>query len=197
MTVVEADAVNHEPLIVDSIQIFAGQRYSFVLAADQDIGNYWIRALPSSGTTNFDGGINSAILRYAGSPDVEPATNQTTSVAPLAETDLVPLDRAAAPGDASAGGVDYALNLDFSFNGTKFFINGATFAPPSVPVLLQILSGARSAQDLMPSGSVYTLPSNATVELSFPITSRNAPGAPHPFHLHGVCCAFCALTAVI
>ncbi|KAM5539727.1 hypothetical protein V8D89_006540 [Ganoderma adspersum] len=185
MTVIEADAVNHKPLTADSIQIFAGQRYSFVLVADQAVNNYWIRALPSGGTTTFDGGINSAILRYDGAAEVEPTTNQTTSTAPLAETDLIPLDGAPAPGDASVGGVDYALNLDFSFNGTKFFINGATFTPPSVPVLLQILSGARTAQDLLPSGGVYALPANATVELSFPITSRNAPGVPHPFHLHG------------
>ena len=32
MTVIEVDAVNHEPLVVDSIQIFAGQRYSFVVS---------------------------------------------------------------------------------------------------------------------------------------------------------------------
>ena len=76
-------------------------------------------------------------------------------------------------------------------NGTAFFINGETFVPPTVPVLLQIMSGAQTAADLLPSGSVYTLPSNATVEISFPITATNAPGAPHPFHLHGVSPALC------
>ncbi|KAI1790089.1 laccase LCC3-3 [Ganoderma leucocontextum] len=165
MTIIEVDAVNHEPLAVDSIQIFAGQNYSFVLTADQDIGNYWIRALPSGGTSDFDGGINSAILRYDGATNIEPSTNQTTSTAPFSETDSVPLDHAAAPGDPSPGGVDYALNLDFSFNGTN---------------------GASSAADLLQSGSVYALPANATVQLSFAITSWNAPGVPHPFHLHGV-----------
>ena len=101
MTVIEADAIDHAPLAVDSIQIFAGQRYSFVLVADQAVDNYWIRALPNKGTTTFDGGINSAILRYAGAPAVEPSTNQTTSTAPLAEADLVPLDGAPAPGEPS------------------------------------------------------------------------------------------------
>lgn len=33
MTVIEADAVNHEAVVVDSIQIFAGQRYSFVVSS--------------------------------------------------------------------------------------------------------------------------------------------------------------------
>nr|AIZ72726.1 laccase G [Trametes hirsuta] len=185
MTVIEVDAVNHEALTVDEIQIYAGQRYSFVLTADQDVGNYWIRALPNGGTVSFSGGVNSAILRYSGAPEVEPTTNQTLSTNTLVETDLVPLDDPAAPGEAVAEGVDYAMSLNFSFNGSNFFINGATFVPPTVPVLLQILSGAQSASSLLPSGSVYSLPSNSTIEIAFPITATNAPGAPHPFHLHG------------
>lgn len=32
MTVIEADGVNHEAVVVDSIQIYAGQRYSFVVS---------------------------------------------------------------------------------------------------------------------------------------------------------------------
>ena len=31
MTVIEADGVNHEPVTVDSITIYAGQRYSFIV----------------------------------------------------------------------------------------------------------------------------------------------------------------------
>ncbi|KAI0820681.1 laccase [Trametes gibbosa] len=185
MTVIEVDAVNHEPLVVDSIQIYAGQRYSFVLTADQDVDNYWIRALPNAGTVSFSGGVNSAILRYSGAAEVEPTTDLVTSTNPLVETNLVPLEDPAAPGDPVVGGVDYALNLDFAFNGSNFFINDVSFVPPTVPVLLQILSGASSAADLLPSGSVFSLPSNSTIELSFPITATNAPGAPHPFHLHG------------
>ncbi|KAH9853245.1 laccase [Lenzites betulinus] len=185
MTIIEVDAVNHEPLTVDSIQIYAGQRYSFVLTADQDVDNYWIRALPSAGTVSFSGGVNSAILRYSGASEVEPTTEEVTSTNPLVESSLVPLDDPAAPGDPVVGGVDYAMNLDFAFDGTNFFINDVAFVPPSVPVLLQILSGASSAADLLPSGSVFTLPSNSTIEISFPITATNAPGAPHPFHLHG------------
>nr|AYR00606.1 laccase H [Lenzites betulinus] len=190
MTIIEVDGVNHETLTVDSIQIFPSQRYSFILNATQDIDNYWIRAIPNTGTVDTTGGVNSAILRYSGADDIDPTTNATTSVIPLVETDLVPLDSPAAPGDPVAGGVDLALNLDFSFNGTNFFINGTTFIPPTIPVLLQILSGAQTAADLLPSESIYSLPANSTIEISFPITedstgTANAPGFPHPFHLHG------------
>ncbi len=63
-------------------------------------------------------------------------------------------------------------------------INEATFNPPTVPVLLQILSGAQYAQELLPAGSVYGLPMNASIELTIPPGA--APDGPHPFHLHGV-----------
>ena len=68
-------------------------------------------------------------------------------------------------------------------NAGQFTINGATFIPPSVPVLLQILSGTTNAQDLLPSGSVINLPLGKTVELTM---AGGVLGGPHPFHLHGV-----------
>jgi hypothetical protein len=51
---------------------------------------------------------------------------------------------------------------------TAFLINGVTFDPPTVPVLLQILSGTKSASDLLPAGSVYPLAPNQSVELTIP-----------------------------
>jgi hypothetical protein len=41
------------------------------------------------------------------------------------------------------------------------------FQPPSIPVLLQILSGAKTAQELIPNNTI-TLPPNKVVELSIP-----------------------------
>nr|AID59411.1 laccase 3 precursor [Cerrena sp. HYB07] len=184
MTVIEVDGVNHEALATDEITIYAGQRYSFVLNANQTVDNYWIRANPNLGTTGFANGINSAILRYSGADEVEPTTTQTDATAALAETALVPLENPGAPGTAEVGGVDYALNLAFAFNGSalQFTVNGVTFVPPTVPALLQIMSGASSVADLLPSGSVFSLPSNATIELSMP---GGVVGGGHPLHLHG------------
>ncbi|KAJ7131857.1 laccase [Mycena crocata] len=184
MTIIEADSVNTQPLTVDSIQIFAGQRYSFVLNANQDVGNYWIRTVANGGTAGFDNGINSAILRYSGATVADPTTTVTTSTNPLVETNLHPLVATAVPGTKAAGGADVVMNLALAldFATFRFTVNGATFTPPTVPVLLQILSGAQSATDLLPTGSVFTLPPNSVIELSIP---GGAPGAPHPFHLHG------------
>ncbi|KAJ7071631.1 laccase [Mycena amicta] len=189
MTIIEVDAVNHKALTVDSIQIFAGQRYSFVLTATKPISNYWIRTVANGGTAGFDNGINSAILRYLGAPVEDPSTPLVASVNPLVETDLHPLKvpgvaPTPVPGLPVPGGADVNINLAITLDipTLKFSINGAQFIPPTAPVLLQILSGAQSATDLLPSGSVYVLPPNKVIEISIPGGSR---GAPHPFHLHG------------
>jgi FtsP/CotA-like multicopper oxidase with cupredoxin domain len=39
-TVIEADGVEHQPLEVDSLTIFDGQRYSIIVNANQTVGNY-------------------------------------------------------------------------------------------------------------------------------------------------------------
>lgn len=171
------DGVNSQPLTVDSIQIFAGQRYSFVLNANQPINNYWVRANPNLGTTGFVNGLNSAILRYIGAPNTDPTTPEVPSTNPMLETNLHPLSNPGAPGLPQAGGVDVAINLaiNFAFANLKFTVNGATFQPPTAPVLLQILSGAQTAQDLLPAGSVYTLPPNKVIELTIPGGSIGSP----------------------
>lgn len=143
-----------------------------MLNANQPVANYWVRAGPNVGNLGFDGGINSAILRYTGAPSADPTTNSTI-VNPMIETDLHPLVNSPAPGVPSPGAADVnlALNIAFNFTTFHFSVNGATFAPPTVPVLLQIMSGAQTAQDLLPPGSVYPLPPNKVIELSFPLTT--------------------------
>ncbi|KIK54008.1 hypothetical protein GYMLUDRAFT_49075 [Collybiopsis luxurians FD-317 M1] len=181
-TVIEADGVNHAQVAADSIQIFAGQRYSFILNATQNVDNYWVRAKPNTGAElDFAGGINSAILRYQGAPDAEPTTVSTANNQ-LQETSLVPLQNPLPPAEAYP---DVDLEFIFGFSGGKFTINGTTFVPPTVPVLLQILSGAQSATDLLPKGSVFGLPLNKTIQVSFNAAAVAAIGGPHPFHLHG------------
>ncbi|KAF7368336.1 Laccase I [Mycena venus] len=178
MTIIEVDGVNHQPLTVDSIQIFAGQRYSFVLTANQPVSNYWIRAQPTLPGSNqgFVNATNSAILRYVGAPVRDPTSN-STSTQPLVENNLHPLVKTPVPGAPHPGGADMNLNLVITLN-----TSGSSFIPPTAPVLLQILSGAHTAQELMPKGSIYELPPNKVIEVSIP---GGSPGAPHPFHLHG------------
>jgi len=62
-------------------------------------------------------------------------------------------------------------------------VNGVTYTPPTVPVLLQILSGASAPADLLEKDSIISLGLNKVVELSIP---GGVVGGAHPFHLHGV-----------
>lgn len=173
-TIIEVDGVNVEPLVVDSIDIFSGQRYSFILNANQTVDNFWIRALPAGST--FSSGLNSAILRYAGAHIADPTTTSDLKN-PMLETNLHPLQNPGAPGQAVQGGADVTLNLNIGFNASSvsYSINGAEFVPPTVPVLLQILSGAYSAHELLPAGAVYSLPLNKVIEISIPGGAQDSP----------------------
>ncbi|KZV69698.1 multicopper oxidase [Peniophora sp. CONT] len=181
-SVIEADGVSHHPVPVDSVQIFAAQRYSLVMAANQPVSNYWIRAQPNNINASFANGMNSAILRYAGAKAVDPTTTSSAHQL-LSEQDLHPLTNPVPPGAPVPGGADINIEFDVSFNGSNglFSINNVPFEPPSVPVLLQILNGA-PASSLMPQGSIYTLAPNKSVELTIP---GGVLAGPHPVHLHG------------
>lgn len=188
LTVIEVEGTSTKPYTVNSIQILAGQRYSAVLHANQTVDSYWIRARPNFGNRNlnstFEGGVNSAILRYSGAPIAEPTSQQQTHNISLVETELHPLVPSPAPGKRTPDGGDVDFEFTFGFDNETFLfnINGSVFQPPSVPVLLQILSGAQDPHDLLPQGSVYTVERNKTVQLNFP---SGLIGGPHPFHLHG------------
>jgi len=185
LTVIEADGELTQPLVVDQLpQILAGQRYSVVLVADKPVDNYWIRSLPSNLVTQgFAGGINSAILRYSGAPVADPTTVSTAGQNPLVETNLHPLINPGVPGIPGYGNADINLNLVVSnLNGT-FYVNGNSFRPPTVPVLLQILSGAQDASQLLPNGSVIVLEANKVVELTMSTTGPGGPVRLSPYLL--------------
>jgi iron transport multicopper oxidase len=175
LTVIEADGELTEPLVVDQLQISAGQRYSVVLVADKPVDNYWIRNLPSTSFATYEQGTNSAILSYKGACEVEPATVNIAPKNPLVETNLHALINPGAPGIPEYGKADINLNLQVTnINGT-FYVNNDTFKPPTVPVLLQILSGAQEASQLLPNGSVIVLEANKVVELTLSTTGAAGP----------------------
>nr|AIO05520.1 Laccase 5 [Hypsizygus marmoreus] len=189
LKVIEVASENILPYNTASIQIFAGQRYSFILPATQRVHTYWVRALSSSGkgnlSTGFVRGVNSAILRYKGARKAAPTTSQKKNGTLLEESALRPLLLAPrAPGAPHHGGADVRINLDIGDApvSRRFLLNNETFVSPTVPVLLQMLSGAKTAQDLLPQGSIYLLPTNTVIAVTIP---GGAAAGPHPFHLHG------------
>ena len=177
MTVIETDGVETEPLVVDSLAVYAGQRYSVVVTANQTSGNYWIRAKSSHSNQTFDGGQSSAILRYGGAPEQEPTTEHGPYVLPYDESNIHPLIVPGAPGVPEPGNADVNINLVPGLADHHYTINGVAFVNPPLPVLLQILHGARGPSQLLPSGSVYELPRGKVIELSVPATELTEGGA--------------------
>ena len=146
------------------------------------MSNYWIRANPSRGPAGFAGGINSAILKYTNSPTIDPVTPDPTTpevalTNPMLETNLHALINPGAPGKPVLGEADVKLNLEIAIdpNTNLFTMNNVSFVPPTNPVLLQILSGVHTAQDLLPSGDVFVLPRNKVIEISIPGGSLGSP----------------------
>lgn len=197
LQVIEVDGQDVQPVMVEGLEIFAAQRYSFVLNANQAVDNYWIRANPSPSLApavggdrplNFENGVNSAILRYQGAASTEPSStafllSNIRVLNLLNELDLHPFTNPQAPGTAGDTGVDVSINLPIAFENGKFTMNGVSFVMPEHPVLLQIFNG-QDPDNLLPTGSVYRLPANKVIQVSFPIQAPGI-GAPHPIHLHG------------
>ncbi|KAG2056214.1 laccase [Suillus hirtellus] len=182
LTIIEADGQLTEPLVVDQLQILAGQRYSVVLEANQSVDNYWIRGIPNMNQI-YNG---SAILRYHGALKAEPTTLDTPSTKPLKETDLHALNSSGAVGTPGYGNADINIALEVYFknitNKFHFYVNETEFKAPENPVLSQILEGTDPSQ-LQPKGSVHVLEPNKVVQLT--MIMIDAPGGPHPMHLHG------------
>ncbi|QRV80453.1 Multicopper oxidase [Ceratobasidium sp. AG-Ba] len=157
LTIIEADGVAHQPLVVDSFDIYAGQRYSVIVNANQTVANYWIRApmtvAGAGSNANLDPTNVFAILRYSGAPNAEPTTEQGTAIGARAfvEGDLHPL-------------INLALGRS-TINGIPAFtFNNVRYQSPSLPTLLKIMANnATTDADFSTSEHTITLPMNKTI----------------------------------
>ncbi|KAK7018300.1 laccase 3 [Favolaschia claudopus] len=182
--VIELDGVEHDPVTFQNADVYAAQRISIVLHANQAVNNYWIRAPPTGGSPannpNYNPNLTLAILRYEGAPAVEPTTHDTPELGTKMDDALMHPIAAEGPGKLGSGPPDFAVTLNIAQPTAPFFeINGISYLSPSLPVLLQLLSGAAKPTDLLPSEQVILLPPNSIVDISIPGTGA------HPFHLHG------------
>ena len=69
LTVVEADGRLAEPMTVQSLDLNAGQRYSVLFTANQEVGAYWINVITRHRTGVVAG---QAILKYQGATGEKP-----------------------------------------------------------------------------------------------------------------------------
>lgn len=108
--------------------------------------NYWIRAPLTGGAPGPTGNNNSlikAILRYEGAPDAEPVTvDDNGNGTKIIDALMHPIVQAG-PGNLGTGPADFAITLNVSQPNPPYWdINGISYISPTLPVLLQMLSGA-------------------------------------------------------
>ncbi|EAU89184.2 laccase-1 [Coprinopsis cinerea okayama7 len=171
VTIIEVDGINHVPKTVGGFEIFAGQRYSVVLNANQPVRNYWIRApmdvKGDSDNDNLDDELIYAVLHYDGAPNADPTTRADRDADNmLREHELVPLDNPGVPG--GTGPADRVIDLQYSRStsgGTKWTFNGIQYHSPNTNTLLKVMAGATIASDFTPSEHTIILNHNETVEL--------------------------------
>ena len=71
LTAIATDGSPIKPVVVDRIGLTSGERYDFVLTADQNVGNYWFRLFTTDPACPGIVQEEFAILRYDGAPEEE------------------------------------------------------------------------------------------------------------------------------
>ncbi|XP_026470768.1 laccase-2-like [Ctenocephalides felis] len=73
MTVISTDGFDTQPVEVESLVTYAGERFDFIIDADQDTDNYWIRMRGLMDCdSRFTKAHQVAVLHYDGASDDEP-----------------------------------------------------------------------------------------------------------------------------
>ncbi|CAJ0638717.1 12762_t:CDS:2, partial [Entrophospora sp. SA101] len=189
-----------KPVVVDSLEVAPGQRYSVLVTADQPPGDYNIygeirlrEELPTSGKNA------TAILRYVNSATppsgipVLPEQSPPITFEMLADVEPIPTKAA----DRTIVLVQ-RQNATITAKGGRIVrinINGVVFEDFSTPILLDLITGIRpkvidyNALDVNGYDATrksYPLKKNEVIDLVFQSTISSAGGCEyHPWHLHG------------
>lgn len=199
---------------MQSFIINPGERYDFVITANQKIDNYWIRAVTLE--VNVSNHVAEAILRYNGSHDVEPEIKRRNCTAnnrclvfncpfsyyPLEEyTDCKHIDALRSVVDPDTPGKNLSSSeeikdifLNFAFPGTTWTpgsVNGHHFKPPPVAALTQPLEINNQCNPndcgedkLCQCSYSISLENNKVYQFVF-LNMGMGKGWAHPIHLHG------------
>ncbi|KAH9906850.1 multicopper oxidase [Xylariomycetidae sp. FL2044] len=182
LTVIAADLVPIVPYEAEMVSIGIGQRYDVIVEADQDAGNYWMRAIPqlTCGTNEMTLNIR-GVVSYDGVDVEDPETSMWTYTDDCNDeklSNLVPF----VPLDAGDAAVEEVLSVGVSVpNGFfKWTINNNTFLSDwDTPTLQKVLT---DGSEFSVEEQVITL--EETNEWVY-LVIESQLGLTHPIHLHG------------
>lgn len=145
-TVISTDLVPIKPYETDVLNIAIAQRYDIIVAADQPVDNYWLRAIPQTPcSAEHENRDNiKGIIRYGGSSEGEPtgeASEFDDVCVDEAPENLVPVVA------LEAGSRQYEESLEVGTapidNEVKWTLNNSTFFNaweyPSKCILVRLL----------------------------------------------------------
>ncbi|CAL1529110.1 unnamed protein product [Lymnaea stagnalis] len=214
ITLVASDGYDLQPVIVESFIINPGERYDFVVTANQEVGNYWIRAVTLE--VNVKNHMAEAILRYDGANIDEPKTSRRNCTennrclvvnCPFSYypegtfTDCMNIGqlRTNISHDTPGGDMKKSEDiedvfLNFAFPGTTWTpgaVNGRTFQFPPVSALTQP-QDITTACDPNACGEEKICRCSYSVNLEFNkvyqfvfLNMGVGKGWAHPIHMHG------------
>ncbi|KAF9435152.1 hypothetical protein BGZ76_006820 [Entomortierella beljakovae] len=203
LQVIEADGTDLNPIMVDSLPINSGQRYSVIVTTNQDVQNYWMRAemgmacLPNT-PSNLDPIILGEI-RYQGAGKTTPTSKGRFNPAPPKKGELPEVNPAFVEACkdldiynlhplkpqpvlepiASSFQVKISFKADKTDKIIRGYLNDITFDSNAWnPTIVQNLN----------STAVYSVNEHVMKlqrrDSVVQIILEN-PGGQHPFHLHG------------
>uniref|UniRef100_P9WEI1 Laccase-like protein claX n=1 Tax=Ampulloclitocybe clavipes TaxID=56467 RepID=CLAX_AMPCV len=191
LTIIEADGVATQPLLVNEIEMLAGQRYSAIVSTPPQLSgslalelinmaHSFTQTRPLINNAPFVSGdpsrnlnqnatLSRGILRYAGGRREDPRTPMTLGPDPtnplaFVEANLKPLVNNP-PGIPD---VNITLNLVVTTGAAQWNVNNVSYLPPVVPTLVKILAGADEPANFNVTENTFLLPVNATIQITFP-----------------------------
>lgn len=208
LTVVASDGFEVEARNFESIIINPGERFDFIITANQTVGDYWIRA--DGMDVDFTDHYGKAILRYDASSTKEPATNRTECTAAKkcdvlncqfsyypkeSNTQCVRIDQLSSKGGEKipafeGSSKEYFLNF---VQGGGMNINGKVFEHPGVSSLTQSEDvdvhlncdqASCGVDKICYCQHEIDIPYDKTIQM---VWTNHGKGATrhHPIHLHG------------
>jgi len=213
LTVISSDAYDIEDTIVESFIVNPGERFDFLLTANQTIGNYWIRA--DSLEDNVVNHTVEAILHYREAQADEPTSKRLECreeklcivlncpflyypighyIKCLTFDDLHSKDAEKTPVFTQGDSEEYFLNFHFpGFKVTPGAVNGRKFVMPGISSLTQADQIAEDYECKNKDCGVdkvcychygLDLPYNKTIQMVW-INMGRGKGWSHPVHMHG------------
>lgn len=184
LTVIAMDFVPITPYTTTMLDINMGQRYDVVVTADQEVGDYWIRAIPQlSCSSNAMTDNIRGILRYDSTSTASPTTtayDYTDECVDEPYASLVPALVQNPTSLVETDDSDMPVTVGVLNSLFKWYISAKTMAVEwADPTTLAVVNGQTDWTD---NDHVVVLDQ---VDEWVYFVIETTQGVPHPFHLHG------------